>query len=1044
MPARSWRSKPDILNYTVAALAVLVPLSVGVAFQDSFGAAPSLSLFVCAVMFAAWFGGTGAAIFATVLSIVAMDYFLIDPVYSFGWKTKDLPRLVLFGVAALFVVALSAAQRRSSDALRRIRDEQQAAVTELRRLNESLRDENAERKAAEEKASRAERRLQATVDTIPALVAVYLPDGIRSFVNRTWLEYAGISLEEAIGAGGKTANHPDDEGRLDAEWKASLATGEPLLVEVRIRRADGEYRWHTVRRVPLRDENGEVTRWYSIAVDVEDQKRAEDALRRSETRLANAERELRLTIDMIAAVVTCYRADGERDYVNQPWRDYTGLTVTDIQNGRWRTIVHPEDQEESEEKWNASLATGEPFQFEQRLRRADGEFRWHMVRRVPLRDDNGDVIRWYGIGSDIEDQKRAEEALRRSEADLVQTERKLQLTIDTIPVMIAVHDADGSRAFVNLPWRNYTGLTEKDIGSSNWTTIAHPDDLKAGEGQWQYGVTKPGSFQAELRLRSADGTYRWHHVHRVPLCGGDGEVVSWYAVAFDIEDRKQAESALLRSEAQLAEAKTQLQATIDTIPTLVASYLPDGSRDFVNEAWKRYTGLSEDDALGAEWSIMLHPDDVARGKMKWREALRTGQPLHLELRLRRADGVYRWFQVDRVPLRDERGTVIKWYSAGFDIEDQKRAESALQRSEVYLAEAQKLSLTGSFGWEIATANVFWSDETYKIMGFDRTVTPTIDLMLDRTHPDDRDLLLREIARARQGELNSDYEHRLLMPDGQIKHLHVRSHRVQYHCSKEEMVGALMDVTQARNAQEALHTAQAELVHAGRVATLGEISASIAHEVNQPLAAIVSNGEACLRFLNEDAPDLDDLRGTVEWIVKDGNRAGDVLRRVRALSKKSDAHVAALDVNDAINDVVALLQRELMAHRVLLRLDLAPRLSPVLADRIQLQQVLINLLMNGIEAIQAAGHQARNLEVRSQQDDAGRIVVAVHDSGSGITPETEARLFQPFFTTKPGGLGIGLSICRSIIEVHGGRLWARSNADRGATFQFELPSLQEAA
>src|ERR1044072_8335090 len=213
------------------------------------------------------------------------------------------------------------------------------------------------------------------------------------------------------------------------------------------------------------------------------------------------------------------------------------------------------------------------------------------------------------------------------------------------------------------------------------------------------------------------------------------------------------------------------------------------------------------------------------------------------------------------------------------------------------------------------------------MGFDRPSAPTLVFILQRTHPDDREHLLLEVGRALKGEASLDYEHRLLMPDGQVKHIHVRSHRVKYLSGREEMVGALMDVTQARKAQEDLHAAQSELAHVSRVTTLGEISASIAHEVNQPLAAIVSNGEACLRFLDDDAPDLEDVRGAVKWIIKDGNRGSDVLRRVRALSKKSDAHMAPLDVNDAVNEVVALLQRELTAHRVPLRLDLAHDLPP---------------------------------------------------------------------------------------------------------------------
>src|SRR5256885_4367394 len=282
---------------------------------------------------------------------------------------------------------------------------------------------------------------------------------------------------------------------------------------------------------------------------------------------------------------------------------------------------------------------------------------------------------------------------------------------------------------------------------------------------------------------------------------------------------------------------------------------------------------------------------------------------------------------------------------------------------------------------------------------------SLDVIMQRVHPDDRAVVQRHRDRVADGHRNFDYEERLLMPDGQIKHLHVRSQLVRDASGAEEIIGAVADVTEAKKAQEALQAAQAELAHASRVAVLGEISASIAHEVNQPLAAIVANGEACLRFLAREQPDLNDVRGAVEWIVKDGNRAGDVIQRVRTLTRKTDTQRAALDVNDAIDDALILLQRELSAHRISLERKLATGLPSVLADRVQLQQVIINLIMNAIEAMQAVADRPRRLTIRSHRDDAGRVIVAVKDSGGGFTAENQDRLFHAFFSTKPGGLGM---------------------------------------
>jgi C4-dicarboxylate-specific signal transduction histidine kinase len=248
----------------------------------------------------------------------------------------------------------------------------------------------------------------------------------------------------------------------------------------------------------------------------------------------------------------------------------------------------------------------------------------------------------------------------------------------------------------------------------------------------------------------------------------------------------------------------------------------------------------------------------------------------------------------------------------------------------------------------------------------------------------------------------------------------------------------------KRAEEALRQAQADLAHVTRVTTLGELSASIAHEVNQPLAAVLVNAEACLGWLDRETPNLEEVRRSLEWIIKDGRRAGEVIRRVRGLLNKTDTQKAPLHINDVVNDVIALVQRELFSQRVLLRMELAPALPVILADRIQLQQVIINLMINGIEAMQAITNRPRELAIRTHQNEAHQVLVTVKDCGVGISAEDADRLFNPFFTTKQDGMGIGLSICRSIIEQHGGRIWATPNSGPGSTFQFTLHADRETA
>jgi PAS domain S-box-containing protein len=407
----------------------------------------------------------------------------------------------------------------------------------------------------------------------------------------------------------------------------------------------------------------------------------------------------------------------------------------------------------------------------------------------------------------------------------------------------------------------------------------------------------------------------------------------------------------------------------------------------------------------------------------------------MEHRLRRADGEYRWHVVRRVPLRDENGGVVKWYGVGHDIEDQKRAESALRRNEAYFAEAQRLSVTGSFGWKIASGEISWSHETHRILGVDPAIRPTIDVIFQGVHPDDRDLVRREIARAAQGEQDYDYEYRFLTPNGCVKHLHIRAHRLKYESGEEEIVGALMDVTANRKAQEALHAAQTALAHVTRVTTLGEMSASIAHELNQPLAAIVTNGEASLRWLSRG--EMDEALDGIKFIINEAHRASGVIRGIREFSRKAAPEMVELDINDVINEVVILVQRESHRHGVTMRLRPASPLPMVRGDRIQLQQVIINLVINAIQAMATVTDRERVLIIRTQRHESNHVLVAVEDVGVGIEPEKADRLFSAFYTTKTDGLGMGLSICRSIVENHGGRVWASRNTGPGMTFQFTI-------
>jgi signal transduction histidine kinase/CheY-like chemotaxis protein len=378
--------------------------------------------------------------------------------------------------------------------------------------------------------------------------------------------------------------------------------------------------------------------------------------------------------------------------------------------------------------------------------------------------------------------------------------------------------------------------------------------------------------------------------------------------------------------------------------------------------------------------------------------------------------------------------------------DLGRAEEALRRSEVYLAEAQKLSHTGSFGWDVSSGKIYWSQETFCIFEYDPPTEPTLELVFHRTHPEDRALVRQAIDRVSNERKDFDLEHRLLMPNGSVKYLRVVGRPSKDESGCFEFVGAVTDVTERKRAEEelrqkeaSLREAQTELAHVSRVTTMGELAASIAHEVNQPLAGIATNANAGLHWLAGELPNLEEAREAFRRIIRDGNRAAEVISRMRALFKKARTATEWLDINEAIEEVVILTQSEVRRKTVALRMELAADLPPVMGDRVQLQQVVVNLILNAIEAMSTVEDRERDLLISTQPGEGDEVCVAVQDSGIGLDPKNVERIFDAFHTTKPGGLGMGLSISRSIVERHGGRLWAVSNDGPGATFRFTLHS-----
>ena len=500
-------------------------------------------------------------------------------------------------------------------------------------------------------------------------------------------------------------------------------------------------------------------------------------------------------------------------------------------------------------------------------------------------------------------------------------------------------------------------------------------------------------------------------------------------------ERAQHDAALKNSEARKAAI---LDSALDSIITIDH----EGCITEFNRAAERTFGYRCQDVMGRRLGDIIVPPSLReQHRLGLARYLGTGEARvigrRIEMRAMRADGSE--FPVELTVTRIVSDGPPSFTGYLRDITDRTISEENLRRSEAYLAKAQTLSRTGSFGWKVATEEHFWSDETFRIFEYDRSTPISLQSILQRVHPLDVQLVTQVIARAVNGS-DFDYECRLLMPGGAVKHVHIVAHGTRGLNGDLEYIGAIQDVTERRLSEEALGALRTELAHMARVTSLGALTASIAHEVNQPLSGIITNASTCLRMLATDPPNIDGARETARRTIRDGNRASDVVSRLRALFSKRGATTELVDLNEATRDVIALSLRELQRGQVIVQAELADALPPVTGDRVQLQQVILNLLLNAADAMSGVEDRPRQLIIRTVREDHGDVRLTVQDSGAGFEPNAAERLFEAFYTTKTGGMGIGLSVSRSIIASHRGRLWATANDGPGATFSFSIPGV----
>ena len=877
--------------------------------------------------------------------------------------------------------------------------------------------------------------------------------------------------------------------------------------------------------------------------------------------LKTQEKRLRDVVETIPAMTFTALSNGSCAFVNKGWTEYTGLSVEKTSGAGWQRAIHPDDLARHSEKWRISVAGGQPFEDEARFRRAaDGEYRWFLVRGVPLRDQHANIVRWYGTLTDIEDSKRAGEALSVVSRDLQESKARLEEAQRSAHLGYWEWDLATDRVtWAEETFRIY-GLQPREhpIELAELREMIHPEDrelvFRTAEGALR-GGTRP---DVEHRIVRPTGEVRIVHSQGEVNRDASGKPCRMFGTIQDITERKRAEEALQQSQFCLAEGERLAHMGS-------WAFNPSGFFEHWSQELFKIYGL--DPQKGAptleEYLAVVHPADrdFMAETIRRMHAERSG--CDVKKRIVRPDGEQRYVRCVGIPVIEDEA-LKGFLGTAIDITEQELLTQELERRQAYLAEAQILSHTGSFGWKPDIGEIVWSDETYCIFEYDPAEKLTLDRIMERVHPEDRHLSHEIVEQASNSGGVVDFKLRLLFPDGRVKHIRVLVRPLGIANDDLEFAGAIIDRTDAQLAEERIRQNEAELrllidaipqqvavldsdwkplfanrqaqeytglgpqefqsiaaidrlihpddlgrlhgnraratretasvetearirgkdgvyrwfllrahplqdsqgrvlrwyatrtditelksaeqererlrqleadlAHTNRVSTLGEMAASLAHEIKQPIAAAITSANSCIEWLAHEPPNLDRARAAAARIDKYGNRAAEIIDRIRSFYKKSPPQRELVDVNGIIHELLTLLEGEATRSSIAMRTDLSAELPKIMVDRVQLQQVFMNLMLNAIEAMKDSGGE---LTVKSELQD-GQLQFSISDKGVGLPMEKMDQIFSAFFTTKPQGSGMGLAISRSIVESHGGQLWASANSGGGATFHFTLP------
>jgi PAS domain S-box-containing protein len=959
-----------------------------VCFQFGFGLARTGFAYVILVALVSLLGSFSTSVVLSLVAAVCLNYFFAPPLFELRVDSADdIVRIAAFLTTSLVVTAL---------------------ITKRKRAEEDLGNSNVRLEAAQRIAHVGwwERDVITGRVTVSDEVCRIL--GVRPVAQ--WLNLI----------------HPEDRPRAAEAAAAAIRPGGPRYdVEYRVVRPDGTLRVVHSQGDVTWDKSGRALRKFGVLQDITELRRAEQELRASEERF-------RSFVD--------HATDGFFLFdEHQALLDVNRQACESLGYSREEMIgMHPRDfdvglDEASIARIAERVKIGETVTFESLHRRKDGTV-FPLEIRARQFQQGGRSFR-LSLARDITERKRAEEVLRESEAKLQKAQRIAHF---------GWWERDFSTAHVTLSDEvcRIFGVQPVDLPEwhGRWLELIHPDDRPRVAEAAKAALVRGGPrYDVEYRVVRPDGTERIVHSQGDVTWDESDKPLRQFGVLQDITELRRAEEELRDSEERF---RTLVQFSFDVY------WETDAQHRFVRQEFAE--GLEDAPALGSEigktrWEVpYLEPD--AEAWRKHRETLDAHLPFRdFELARPAPDGGKRYVSVSGLPVFDKSGRFTGYRGVGRHITARKRAEEALRRSEAYLSEAQRLSHTGTLAFN-ASGPVYWSQESYLIWGLDPLQgLPNKETVLQRIHPDDRERVDAETDEAVRQKRGFALEFRIVLPDGTVKHIEATGHPL-FSADGElvEMIATHVDVTERKRAEEEherLRQLESDLAHVNRVSMMGELMASLAHEILHPIATARNNARAAMRFLDMNPPNMAEVREALACIVRDADRGKDIVDRIRDHIKKAPPRNDRFDLNEAIQEVIEMVQVPIEKNSVSVRTRLAAGVTSVCGDRVQLQQVVLNLILNAVEAMGSVEERQRMLSVVTEQK-AADVLIAVHDSGPGIDPEHLQRVFEPFYTTKESGIGMGLSICRSIIDAHGGRLWADADQPRGTVFQFTLPAAQE--